>query len=68
MNIREEDYAFTVEDPQGKKWDVYYFHKDGKKGTLAYYQEEPGTFTIGVLCEGNLSEEQVKQKLRESTN
>jgi len=64
-NIRQEDYAFTVE-VRGTKWDAYRFVKDGKKGTMAYMKNPDGTFTIGVFQAGTLTEEEVRRALIES--
>jgi hypothetical protein len=62
--IKREDYAFTVE-VQGEKWHVYYFVKDGKRGTMAFTPRD-GKFTIGLFCAGNLTEAQAKAKLEEA--
>jgi len=66
-NLRKEDFAFTVE-VRDKKWDVYRFVKDGKKGTMAYMRQPDGTFVIGVFRAGTLTEEEVRRALRESEN
>ena len=61
-SIEEKDYAYTVEI-QNEKWDVYYFVKDGKKGTLAFTKRD-GNFVIGLMQQGNLSEDQTVTKLK----
>lgn len=53
-------YSLTV---KGTPWDVYYFEKDGKPGTLAYYKNEHGVFVLGLFCEGKLRPGEVQSKL-----
>lgn len=72
--IREEDYAFSVE-VLGSQWDVYRFEKDGKKGMLAFRQTAPkspenprGKWEIGMFTAGELTPEQVAEKLRQGKN
>jgi hypothetical protein len=60
--IKEKDYRYTLEI-QNEKWDVYYFVKDGKKGTLAFTKRD-GHFIIGLMKKGNLSETQAAEALK----
>jgi len=55
-------FAFTVEC-QGSPWDVHYFEKDGKKGTLAFRERE-GKFEIGVFKAGELPLGEVLKELQ----
>ncbi len=63
--IHEKDYAFTVE-ARNEKWDVYYFVKNGKKGTMAFTRRKK-KFVIGLFAAGNLSEEEAKQALEQTS-
>lgn len=44
-------------------WDVYYFKKDGKPGTLAFRKCPDGRFEVGLFRTGRLSPDEVKTKL-----
>ena len=59
--LQKKDYAFSVE-ARNEKWDVYYFTKNGKKGTIAVTRRR-GKFVIGLFANGNLSEEEVASTL-----
>ena len=55
--MKNRKFAFTVHH-RGVPWDVYYFKKDNKAGTLAF-SKQGEKWVIGVLQEGNLSESDV---------
>jgi hypothetical protein len=70
--MKEEDFAFAVE-AVGFQWSVYRFVKDGKKGMMAFTQNEPpsegdphGKWIIGMIAAGELTPEQVIVKLQEA--
>jgi hypothetical protein len=55
------DFAFTVE-VKGAAWDVYYFTKDGKPGTLAFRQVGD-QFEVGIFKGGRLTSKEAVAEL-----
>lgn len=66
--INEEDFAFAVM-AVGLQWSVYRFMKDGKRGMIAFTRDYPtkenpeGQWIIGMLTVGELTPEQITEKL-----
>lgn len=64
--LNADDFAFSVE-AGGSRWDVYYFIKDQKEGTLAF-REKDGQFEIGVFKAGKLNSDEVLEALTEAVH
>jgi hypothetical protein len=70
--LTKDDYAFTVTDVYGRKWDVYHYKTDGEhigtgdcKGTLVFrYDENLQQWIIGAMCAFWLDENEVLLQLR----
>jgi len=62
LSFQNKDYRYSLEI-YNEKWDVYYFIKNGKKGTLAFTKRGE-KFVIGLMQKGNLSESQATDVLK----
>lgn len=59
---RRFQFKFSITH-RDRAYDVYRFRKDGKLGTLAFTRNADGRFEISVFCQGDLTEQEVCDKL-----